>query len=1442
MTGMPSATILKLDLGNIQPWIISIQCTADAMGIPEAIDDPEYQPDQFTARACAALTAKIIESLPSNIASHVITPNVRGRPGQLVRQVQQQTHQATPADRYALLVEAEQINLEEYETVDAFIEAHRTIRSKMMAAQYPNINDELTTVEIIIRGLRDNPEFQTVVPVWTSDPPSQINALRARIIAVHALAQRKSSTTQIPFAGQTPATSSRASTTTRMSAQHQRQTTKFCRFHAGLGRHLPHNDTECRHPHNPMGIAYRPQALAFPQPTNLQPQNVYGRNTQSQNYQQAPYFPNTNQYDNNNSAPLNRQGYQRGHRSAFKPRTKRATANDQEIHFNVQQPFEDGNLDSASHPNISDDSGKLKQNKPRVIIDSGAHPSHTPMIGTHMKTVHQPQQTLTATNATSPITHTGYIHTKTPIGNIYTNAVTTPSIPDTLISVRELTKGRKALIFTNTQAYLISQKILAKIDLKTPIAKWDIDAYCIPEEKDSCPIHHKKSDNNNTRRLSSITAPTTTATQSQTSPATPNTNTENIQKETRNEKSNAVPQRQTTIPTKHNTYIPFQKMDKEKPDNNKKNNNRQSSTYNKLLAAMPHNIPTNHPHAPAFAWHLALNHAPLQNLKTIAKMKIFPTLTPPTLKGIRDITCSACAEGKGAQAPHHIASPRNTTPGDIISSDTLGPISPPSTQHHRHIVTFLDDASRFAIAIPIRKRSELISIIPTTLKAMARHHGRTVNTFHSDNAKEYISNTIISYLTSNGIRQTLTTPHHPQQNSRAERFNRTLMNAARAAICHSGMPLAYWNYAILDATYKYNCLPHSAHNRPPISIWDPTAPHPPFFLPFGTIGHVPDPAPKKKLQSRSRPARYLCHNSAASITVLYTDTYKTGQARISDFHPIHPAIDPTIILAAAFKARPRHHTPSNITTATPPPTSTPQAQTYPDAHLWAHAHNDELEQLETQKAIEWLPPSEIPTNAKTISLTMTYRYKRDAQGKITDRKARCSIRGDLMKPNIHYDPSRTAAYSADKATIRLIFAIAAYNRQPTRHFDIQSAFTHESYNFENPVYVRQPRKFDGSLQHPDKPIGKLKLNLYGSKPACHIYHAGLDTHLQKHQYYPTEADPCLYAKTNLKGTTLIAITIDDFLVTAPKQQYISEFEKIMRMKYKIKNLGAPTRYLGWTITRTDNGPIHLSQSTLIRKILTANKMEDANPRSSPLPRNTDFDDVSNAPPLDSKATERYQSTIGDIRYLADSTRIDIAYAASRLARHTSNPNATHQAILKHLIRYLKKTIDHGIRYDAGSDKTTTSFADADYASASDRHSISGTLHTAFGGPIIWSSRKQATVALSTCEAEYIAASSALQDLLWMRRLIAETNPSKPIPPTPLFLDNKSAIDVANHEAKTKRRKHIDIKSHHLAHHAKQHSIKIIHTPSTENLADILTKALPLQQFKYLNQKLITPHH
>ena len=224
----------------------------------------------------------------------------------------------------------------------------------------------------------------------------------------------------------------------------------------------------------------------------------------------------------------------------------------------------------------------------------------------------------------------------------------------------------------------------------------------------------------------------------------------------------------------------------------------------------------------------------------------------------------------------------------------------------------------------------------------------------------------------------------------------------------------------------------------------------------------------------------------------------------------------------------------------------------------------------------------------------------------------------------------------------------------------------------------------------------------------------------------------------------------------------------------------------------------LSQPTYTSNILAQLDMADCKPALTPCPAGFDVrPQQPNAAALDLREY-LYSTVLGSLRYLADSSRPDIAFMVRYFARFQSDPTYTHWKCLKHLLRYLKGTLHYGVTYTKRS-PTLTSFSDSDFAADhSCRASTTGHVHVLHNGPVSWTSSRQTVVALSTTEAEYIAAATATRHVKHLKDILHDLGIQQN-GPTDLHIDNQSATRIATHAANTKKSKYIDIRFHFLRH-------------------------------------------
>ena len=209
----------------------------------------------------------------------------------------------------------------------------------------------------------------------------------------------------------------------------------------------------------------------------------------------------------------------------------------------------------------------------------------------------------------------------------------------------------------------------------------------------------------------------------------------------------------------------------------------------------------------------------------------------------------------------------------------------------------------------------------------------------------------------------------------------------------------------------------------------------------------------------------------------------------------------------------------------------------------------------------------------------------------------------------------------------------------------------------------------------------------------------------------------------------------------------------------------------------------------------------------------------------------YASAVGSLMYAMVCTRPDIAHAVGLVSRFMSNPGKEHWCAVKWILRYLKGTTDVGLLFGKGSSLSVRGYVDADFAGDIDnRRSTTGYVFTLAGGPVSWKSTLQATVALSTTEAEYMAATEAAKEALWLKGLIKELGFLQG--GVPLLCDSQSTICLAKNQVYHARSKHIDVRYHKIREWLNSEEIILKKVHTEENAADMLTKVVTVEKFKH----------
>lgn len=228
-------------------------------------------------------------------------------------------------------------------------------------------------------------------------------------------------------------------------------------------------------------------------------------------------------------------------------------------------------------------------------------------------------------------------------------------------------------------------------------------------------------------------------------------------------------------------------------------------------------------------------------------------------------------------------------------------------------------------------------------------------------------------------------------------------------------------------------------------------------------------------------------------------------------------------------------------------------------------------------------------------------------------------------------------------------------------------------------------------------------------------------------------------------------------------------------------------------------------------------------------------------PLSAEDTTRYRSVVGALQYLS-LTRPDISFSVNRVCQFLSAPTSLHWAAVKRILRYLHSTLDLGLCITKSGSSLLSAFSDADWAGNPDDRRSTGGYAIFFGGNLVsWSSRKQPTVSRSSTEAEYKAVANTTAEVIWIQVLLRELGISELRPPS-LWCDNIGATYLSANPIFHRRTKHVEVDYHFVRERVASRQLDVRFISSKDQVADIMTKPLPITPYCNLRRNLNLVSH
>jgi hypothetical protein len=665
-----------------------------------------------------------------------------------------------------------------------------------------------------------------------------------------------------------------------------------------------------------------------------------------------------------------------------------------------------------------------------------------------------------------------------------------------------------------------------------------------------------------------------------------------------------------------------------------------------------------------------------------------------------------------------------------------------------------------------------------------------------------------------------------------------------------------WDAEIPDQVDTENSAPDEQVNDqvevPTVPlVVEPTIPE----LPSDPIYEQASSATTTRSGRRVTPNRFIYNEQHAHAA--YTDTFTSPDLKDNDFPLLQPDIGEQIEPhPMAFVSE---HVVAMASSRSDPDTMTfAEAMKAPDREEFVKAMTKELEDHISRGHWKVVPSKSIPRHKRAIPMVWAMKRKRDPLGEIVKWKARLCAGGHRSIENVDY----WATYSpvVSWSTVRLMIVFAIVNNWHMESIDFVLAYPQAPIKTD--IFL-QPPKVPAGFCVPDLPsitdrftkVYKLLKNLYGLKDAGKTWADHLRKGLLSRGWVQSQTDSCLYTKNGI----ILVLYVDDAILISPYKSKIDFEIKSLQKDYDLTDDGELKDYLGTRFTRHADGYVVLEQPRMIERILEMvglNSDERTKMHDTPACSNNLLDKDPNGAPR--TQGWNYRSVVGSLSYLHHMIRPDLTFSVQQCARFSNNPSKEHEEAVKRICRYLLRTKDKGLVLKPDASRGLECFVDADWAgswqhrSSTDplsAHSRTGYVIMYAGCPIVWASKMQSLVALSTTEAEYIALSSSLREVIHIINLVNELkgrgfnlHNATPTITCRTFEDNQSCLEIATNHRTRPRTKHLSVRLHHFRSHVVAKTITIQHISTKDQIADIFTKPLPRDQFGKLRTPLMGWHH
>ncbi|KAL0318213.1 UNVERIFIED_CONTAM: Retrovirus-related Pol polyprotein from transposon RE1 [Sesamum calycinum] len=719
----------------------------------------------------------------------------------------------------------------------------------------------------------------------------------------------------------------------------------------------------------------------------------------------------------------------------------------------------------------------------------------------------------------------------------------------------------------------------------------------------------------------------------------------------------------------------------------------------------------------------------------------------------------------------------------------------------------------------LKNRSQVPTIITSFYNEIYTQFSVNIRILRTDNALEFAQKSVSDFCNSKGILHQTSCPYTSQQNGVAERKHRHLLDVARTIITHMHVPKSYWGDAVLTACFLINRMPSTVLNGDtPYSCLFPDKPL------FGIAPRVFGCACFVHIHSPNLDT--LSPRSVKCIFLGYSRTQKGYRCYDPQSLPlpaptlsVPPHTEPPTRPLQVYSRRNRSTTTTLIVPPDLPPTAAPGNPSATPTNdlpiaLWKGKRSCTAHPLANSLSFQHLSPNYRAFSASLSSVSILNTYcealRHPAWKMAMDDEMSALVSRGTWKL-VEVPPN------ADIVACRWVFTLK-----------FRADGTLERYKARL-VAKGFTQTYGGEKQ---RMVCKLKKAIYGLKQSPRAWFDKFSRIIGEFGFSRCQADYSVFVQTTKTGMVILAVYVDDILITGSDIDEIEEAKTYLKKHFVTKDLGRPRYFLGIEIAHSKHG-VSLSQRKYACDLLQEAGLLGTKSVDTPMDSNPDFwNDDGNY--LEDKI--KYRRLVGNLIYLTV-TRPDISFAVGLVSQFMDKPRSVHWEAALKILKYIKTSPGRGLLFKRHGHVKIEAYSDADYVgSKDDRKSTSGYCTYVGGNLVTWRSKKQTTVARSSAEAEYRAMAHTTSEILWLKNLLKELGFMYD-DPVPMHCDNQAAIHIASNPVFHERTKHIEVDCHFVREAIMSQKIYTPFTPSSGQRADIFTKALGRKQFDVLCNKL-----